>query len=101
MGIGRVRLMAALAATPALAGDSNVEWAFNGGMTLTHFTTTQSIERVANKSALETYCATHKCTKLKTVLAGAPAELNSARLSASGTATVAENTDLTLGGDFY
>jgi hypothetical protein len=95
------------------AGDSNLEWSFDAGLTGSHYTTTQNIDLIRLKGAaydpaqLVTYCGTHKkgqnaCSPaLLQVLKDQPATLDSLRTSLGVTSTIYTDTDVTLGGDFY
>jgi len=91
------------------AGESNLEWSFAGGVTTTHLSTDQSITRVRTASGaaatpqqIRDYCNTHKCPRaLLAALAAQAVTLDSQRFSASATAIVWTDTDLTLSGDYY
>ena len=97
------------------AGDSNLEWSFNSGVTGSHYTTTQNIDlvrlrdtgRPADPAQIVAFCNTHKkgqgaCSAaLLQVLKDQPATLDSLRTALSVTSTLYTDTDVTLGGDFY
>jgi hypothetical protein len=94
------------------AGDSDLEWSFSGGVTVTHFATDQAITRVRASGGLtaaeirteiQNFCkASRTCANsILNATRGVPASLDSERLSLSATATVWKDTDLTLAGDYY
>lgn len=91
-------------------GDSDLEWSFGGGVSTTHLSTDQQITRVRAKSGaastpqqIRDFCTGHKCSPslLAALRAQTGVTLDSQRLSASATAILATNTDLTLSGDYY
>ena len=95
------------------AGDSNLEWSFNAGVTGSHYTTTQNIDLIRLRGAnydpaqLIAYCGAHKnkngaCSAaLLQVLKDQPATLDSLRTSLEVTSTIYTDTDVSLGGDLY
>lgn len=92
------------------AGDSALEWSFSGGLTVGHLATDQQITRVRTASGAATpqqirdACLgrTARCPRaLLAALRAQRVSLDSERLSASATAIVAQDTDVTLLGDLY
>ena len=91
------------------AGDSDLEFSFVGGISVTRFETTQNVEAIrtatgaiADDTQLRTYCQTHVCSRpLLAALRKQPAVLASQRYSLAVTATFSQDTDVTLGGDAY
>jgi hypothetical protein len=97
-------------------GQSNLEWAVDAGMSYTHYDIDQSIPLVRIGSTTVTsatlrqqtvaYCQAHPRVKncgqaLLAALRATPMQQDFERLSASTTATVFQDTDLILGGDYY
>ncbi len=99
------------------AGESNLEWSFSGGLTLTDYGIDQTIPLVTNpagqpltpaqvRTAVASACAkrANRTNCQRRVLLGltaTPFHLNSLEFSASATATLQTNTDLTLAIDYY
>jgi hypothetical protein len=92
------------------AGESDLEWSFGGGVTTTHLDTDQAITRVrtsngaaATPQQIKDYCASHKCPRalLDALRVQTGVTLDSQRLSATATAILWKDTDLTLSGDYY
>lgn len=93
------------------AGDSNLEWMFSAGISGTHFETDQRIARVrtatgaaATPQQIRDYCTANpkKCPiALLKALQQLPAALNSTRLSLGATATIAQDSDITLDVDYF
>ena len=101
-------------------GESDLEWSFSGGVTLTRFTTTQDVDGVegprgtpvTTQQALN-YCIAIQNTKrpcpratvtlLQAAVAAKPTPdtLDFARFSAGVTATAWADTDFSLSGDYY
>jgi hypothetical protein len=94
------------------AGDSDLEWSFGGTVNFTHLGTSQTITeaRFANTAQdvtpaqIKAICARNgkRCVQgLLTALDETPANLDSERFSATATATVRRDTDVTLSFDWY
>src|SRR5215813_1106431 len=98
-------------------GQSDLEWSFTGGVTVSNYKIDQSITRIrtANGNTLtaqelidqtNAWCAAHprrtNCGQnVLNALKSTPATLNFERLSAGVTARLYRDTDLTLLGDYY
>jgi hypothetical protein len=97
-------------------GSSDLEWAIDTGVSYSHYDIDQSIPRVKIGTTTVTsttlrqdtvaYCNANpgikNCGKaMLAALRATPVQEDFERLSASGTATVFQDTDLTLGGDYY
>lgn len=96
-------------------GDTDLEWMLDAGVTLTHFSSDQDVEKVRGARGVTltpqqalNYCNTHKCPAalvkilMATIKGGTQsANLDSAKLSLAATATAWRDTDFTLGADFY
>jgi len=102
-------------------GDSDLEWAFDGGITATRLTTTQSIVEVkgplgftatpqqaldrciAVQSDPKKRCPASLVTMLQAAVQSTPApqRLDTVRFSAAATATFKTDTDFVLGADYY
>lgn len=92
------------------AGESNLEWGFNLGLTGSHYSTTQRIVRIQTKSGDLTaaqviaYCNAYptNCSQAERMaLRAEPADLDSAKLSVGANLTVYRDTDLSLEADYY
>jgi hypothetical protein len=97
-------------------GTSDLELAIDAGVNYSHYDVDQSIPRVRIGTTTVTsttlrqqttaYCQAHPGIKncgqaLFTALRATPVQEDFQRLSASTTATLFQDTDLTLGGDYY
>ena len=97
-------------------GTSDLEWAAEGGVSYSHYDIDQTIPRVrigtttvsstTLRQQTTAYCQAHPGIKncgraLLTALRASPLQEDFERLSASTTATLFQDTDLTLGGDYY
>ncbi len=98
-------------------GESTLEWSYAASLDYSHANVDQTIPRVrlADGTTLATttlrqetlaYCSAHPALRncgqgLLTALRATPVTLDSERLSASATATLFGDTDVTLGGDYY
>jgi hypothetical protein len=92
------------------AGDSNLEWGLNAGLTGNHFDTDQRIARletaagvVVTTQQVQASCqASGKCSPaLLSALRAKPSSLDSLKLSVGGLLTAYRDTDLILGVDYY
>jgi hypothetical protein len=95
------------------AGESNLEWAFNANISGTHFSSDQRITRVRTASGaassaqqIRDYCNApgnrKKCSNaLLKALEDLPSTLDSGRISLGATATISQDTDVSLGADYY
>ena len=93
------------------SGESNLEWSFAGGLSTTHLNTDQQITRARFRTTgvaltplqIRDICKKTKCSPslLAALLPQTGVTLDSQRLNAAVTATLARDTDLTLSGDYY
>jgi hypothetical protein len=92
------------------AGDSNLEWGLNGGLTGNHYNTDQRISRletatgaVVTTQQVETACQiSGKCSRaLLSALRAKPGSLDSLKFSVGGLVTAYRDTDLVLNVDYY
>jgi hypothetical protein len=88
------------------AGESNLEWVFNAGLSGTHLATDQSITRAhvgtLSFAQLKAACAAQPTRKVCQALGTQTAvTLDSEKFSLAATATVYRDTDLTLSGDLH
>lgn len=98
------------------AGDSNLEWSFTAGATLSHYTSEQNIDRIVLRdngrellpAQVIADCNSRKGKKnacspalLRVLTDPQQATLDSLRTSLELTSTLYVDTDISLGGDFY
>lgn len=92
------------------AGESDFEWAFNGGLTLSTLDSQQNVSAVRydgskvieKKDQLVTFCASHPCSRnLTQALKDNAVTLHSAKLSAGATLTAWADTDFGVSADVY
>jgi hypothetical protein len=99
---------AGLAVAYDTAGDSPLESAFMVGANVTDLSSDERITRAESGgqavtlAALRDSCGNLQCTRtLDAILRGQKQTLLQARLSALATGTIAQDTDVSLGGDYY
>jgi hypothetical protein len=94
------------------AGEEDLEWSFGGAVTFTHLSTDQKLTEArfadsgtnVSPAQIQMICARSgpRCVRgLQTALDETPADLDSQRLSATATATIQHDTDVTLSFDYY
>jgi hypothetical protein len=90
------------------AGDSDLEWSVSAGFTFSQLDSLQKITEVQTSRGLEddtqirVYCRTHACPKtLLAALRQTQATLDSEQFSLAVTATLQQDTDLTVAADVW